>query len=241
MYSPRTHLTSGGFSSMGWAVPAAIGAKLARPDRTVVCVLGDGDFLMTAQEIALSVTAGAPVVFVVQNNAGYMSIRGGQRKQTSRHIGTEFSHPDGSPYSPDFAAVGRAFGIESWKVSDADSLESTLHKAVQSGAPALVEVPTDRDAAAPGCPAGGTSRYRRTSPTSGRTSTSGPGPPSSTSDLGGHRSRAAAAARASVPPAARAAPDLARNLAVMARWAHGSHYGRRCARRGGPAASCAAP
>ncbi|MFD8377110.1 thiamine pyrophosphate-dependent enzyme [Streptomyces sp. NPDC059679] len=52
MYSPRTHLTSGGFSSMGWAVPAAIGAKPARPDRTVVCVLGDGDFLMTAQEIA---------------------------------------------------------------------------------------------------------------------------------------------------------------------------------------------
>ncbi|MFD2415691.1 thiamine pyrophosphate-dependent enzyme [Amycolatopsis pigmentata] len=96
------------------------------PDRTVVCVLGDGDFLMTAQEIALSVTMGAPVVFVVQNNAGYMSIRGGQRKQTSRHIGTEFSRPDGSPYSPDFAAPGASFGIESWKVSDPDSLEPTL-------------------------------------------------------------------------------------------------------------------
>ncbi|MEV7797322.1 thiamine pyrophosphate-dependent enzyme [Streptomyces sp. NPDC087512] len=45
VYSPRTHLTSGGFSSMGWAVPAAVGAKLARPDSPVVCVLGDGDFL----------------------------------------------------------------------------------------------------------------------------------------------------------------------------------------------------
>ncbi|AYC38425.1 thiamine pyrophosphate-binding protein [Streptomyces griseorubiginosus] len=152
VYSPRTHLTSGGFSSMGWAIPAAVGAKLARPESPVVCVLGDGDFLMTSQEIALSVTAGAPVIFVVQNNAGYMSIRGGQRKQTSRHIGTEFSHPDGSPYSPDFAAMGRAFGIESYKVNDADSLEPTLRKAVQSGAPAVIEVPTDRDAAGPWVP-----------------------------------------------------------------------------------------
>jgi acetolactate synthase-1/2/3 large subunit len=152
VYGPRTHLTSGGFSSMGWAVPAAVGAKLGQPDRTVVCVLGDGDFLMTAQEIALSVTTGAPVVFVVQNNAGYMSIRGGQRKQTSRHIGTEFSRPDGTPYSPDFAALGTSFGIDSWKVADAESLEPTLRKAIESGAPALVEVPTDRDAAGPWVP-----------------------------------------------------------------------------------------
>jgi acetolactate synthase-1/2/3 large subunit len=137
---------------MGWAIPAAIGAKLGRPDRTVACVLGDGDFLMTAQEIALSVTTGAPVVFVVQNNAGYMSIRGGQRKQTSRHIGTEFSRPDGTPYSPDFAALGASFGIESWRVPDAESLEPILRKAVQSGEPALVEVPTDRDAAGPWVP-----------------------------------------------------------------------------------------
>ncbi|WP_286901981.1 thiamine pyrophosphate-binding protein [Thermocrispum sp.] len=152
VYLPRTHMTSGGFSSMGWAVPAAIGAKLGSPDRTVVCVLGDGDFLMTAQEIALSVTANAPVVFVVQNNAGYMSIRGGQRKLTSRHIGTEFSRPDGSPYSPDYAALAASFGLESWKVTDADSLDPTLRKAVDSGAPALVEVPTDRDAAGPWVP-----------------------------------------------------------------------------------------
>ncbi|WP_028922296.1 thiamine pyrophosphate-binding protein [Pseudonocardia acaciae] len=152
VYEPRTHLTSGGFSSMGWAVPAAVGAKLGRPDRVVACVLGDGDFLMTAQEIALAVTADAPVVFVVQNNAGYMSIRGGQRKQTSRHIGTEFNRPDGTPYSPDFAALGAAFGIESWKVSEPGSLEPTLRKAVESGAPALVEVPTDRDAAGPWVP-----------------------------------------------------------------------------------------
>lgn len=152
VYHPRTHLTSGGFSSMGWAVPAAIGAKLAAPDRQVACVLGDGDFLMTSQEIGVCVQHDIPVVFVVQDNAGYMSIRGGQRKQTSRHIGTEFNRPDGTPYSPDFKALGQSFGLESFRVDDPADLESTYRKAFDSKAPALIEIPTDRDAAGPWVP-----------------------------------------------------------------------------------------
>jgi acetolactate synthase I/II/III large subunit len=152
VYEPRTHLTSGGFSSMGWAVPAAMGAKLAAPDRQVACVLGDGDFLMTVQEIGMCITHDIPVVFVVQDNSGYMSIRGGQRKQTSRHIGTEFNRPDGTAYSPDFKALGAAFGLESFRVDDPAQLESTYRKAFDSQAPALVEIPTDRDAAGPWVP-----------------------------------------------------------------------------------------
>lgn len=152
VYEPRTHMTSGGFSSMGWAIPAAIGAKLGAPDRTVVCVLGDGDFLMTAQEIGLTVMHDIPVVFVVQNNAGFMSIRGGQRKQTSRHVGTEFNRPDGTPYSPDFKALGESFGLQSWRVESDAELEDVLRKAIESGKPALVEVPTDRDASGPWVP-----------------------------------------------------------------------------------------
>ena len=152
VYAPRTHLTSGGFSSMGWAVPAAMGAKLAAPQRQVACVLGDGDFLMTAQEIGICVTHDIPVVFIVQNNAGFMSIRGGQRKQTSRHIGTEFNHPDGTPYSPDFRALGAAFGLESYRVEDPADLEATYRKAFAANAPVLIEVPTDRDAAGPWVP-----------------------------------------------------------------------------------------
>ena len=152
VYEPRTHLTSGGFSSMGWAVPAAIGAKLGAPDRPVVCVLGDGDFLMTSQEIGVCIQHDIPVVFVVQDNSGFMSIRGGQRKQSSRHIGTEFNRPDGTPYSPDFQAVGEAFGLESYRVESNEELEGVLRKAVESGKPALVQVPTDRDAAGPWVP-----------------------------------------------------------------------------------------
>ncbi|MCW1243158.1 thiamine pyrophosphate-binding protein [Pseudomonas sp. SAICEU22] len=152
VYTPRTHLTSGGFSSMGWAVPAAIGAKLAAPNQPVVCILGDGDFLMTSQEIAICVTNNIPVVFLIQNNAGYMSIRGGQRKQTSRHIGTEFNHPDGTPYSPDFKAVGEAFGLKSFRVERPEDLEPTLQQALDLNAPVLIEIPTDRDAAGPWVP-----------------------------------------------------------------------------------------
>lgn len=152
VYEPRTHLTTGGFSSMGWAVPAALGAKLAAPDRQVACVLGDGDFLMTMQEIGIAVTHNIPVVFIIQDNSGFMSIRGGQRKQTSRHIGTEFNLPDGTPYSPNFKDIGSAFGLKSFRPSSSDDLEKTLRDAFNSGGPALVELPTDRDAAGPWVP-----------------------------------------------------------------------------------------
>lgn len=152
VYEPRTHLGSGGFSSMGWAVPASIGAKLAQPDRKVACVLGDGDFLMTMEEIAVCVTNDIPVVFVVQNNAGYLSIRGGQRKIFDRHIGSEFTRTDGTPYSPDFTTIAQGFGLDAHKVEDPAKLEDTLRRAVESDGPVLVEVPTSRDAAGPWVP-----------------------------------------------------------------------------------------
>jgi acetolactate synthase-1/2/3 large subunit len=152
VYQPRTHLTSGGFSSMGWAVPAAIGAKLAAPHQPVVCILGDGDFLMTSQEIAICMTNNIAVVFVVQNNSGYMSIRGGQRKQMDRHVATEFNRPDGTPYSPDYKSLGEAFGLKSWRVERPQDLEPILRQALAANAPVLIEVPTDRDAAGPWVP-----------------------------------------------------------------------------------------
>ena len=152
VFGPRTHLTSGTYSSMGWAVPAAIGAKLGRPDRKVVCVLGDGDFLQTLQEIGVAVMYQIPVLFVVQNNSGYMSIRGGQRKQHDRHVASEFATRDGLPYSPDFEGIARNFGLRSWKVSDPALLESTFAEALALDTPSLVEVITARDAAGPFVP-----------------------------------------------------------------------------------------
>jgi acetolactate synthase-1/2/3 large subunit len=152
VYEPRTHLTSGSFSSMGWAVPASMGAKLAKPDTPVVCILGDGDFLMSIQEIAGCVTNNIPVVFLVQNNCGYMSIRGGQRKLMDRHVGSEFTTPDGEPYSPDFVEVAKAFGLEAWRADTGEGVAKALQEALDSGKPALVEAVTARDAAGPFVP-----------------------------------------------------------------------------------------
>jgi acetolactate synthase-1/2/3 large subunit len=151
VYEPRTHMTSGGYSSMGWAVPAAIGAKLARPDRQVACVVGDGDFLQTGQELGVCAQHEIPVVFVVQNNGGYMSIRGGQRKIMDRHLLSEFAH-NGTPYQVDITALGKAFGIDSVRVEESADLQPQIERALASEGPALIEVPTSRDAAGPWVP-----------------------------------------------------------------------------------------
>jgi acetolactate synthase-1/2/3 large subunit len=156
VYEPRTHMTSGGYSSMGWAVPAAIGAKLARPDRQVACIVGDGDFLQTGQELGVCAQHGIPVVFVVQNNGGYMSIRGGQRKIMGRHLLSEFSefsrNGGDEAYTVDVTAVAKGFGVEAEKVESSEDLQPALERALASEGPALVEVPTSRDAAGPWVP-----------------------------------------------------------------------------------------
>jgi acetolactate synthase I/II/III large subunit len=149
VYEPRTHITSGSFSSMGFALPAAIGAKLAKPDVPVVCIIGDGDFMMCVQELAVCAMYDIPVVFLILNNSGYISIRDGQNNLMGRQIGSEFNYQngDGRPYSVDFVALAKSFGFEvSAKVQAADEIGSTIKRALDSNAPALVEVPITRDA-----------------------------------------------------------------------------------------------
>ncbi|MBD3861611.1 thiamine pyrophosphate-binding protein [Bacillus sp. 28A-2] len=152
VYEPRTFLTSGSYSSMGWAVPAALGAQLAQPDRKVVCIVGDGDFMQSLPEIAVAVMHNIPVVFLVQNNMGYMSIRGGQRKITGRHIGTEFNTKDGAPYTPNFAKVAKHFGLKSWRAETPEEVSGALKEALNTNGPTLVEAMTARDAGGPFVP-----------------------------------------------------------------------------------------
>jgi acetolactate synthase-1/2/3 large subunit len=147
VYEPRTHITSGSFSSMGFALPAAIGAKLAKPDVPVVCIIGDGDFMMCVQELAVCAMHNLAVVFLVLNNSGYISIRDGQNYLLGRQIGSEFNHAgDGRPYSVDFVALAKSFGFEvAAKVQAAEEIGSTIQRALEAKAPALVEVPITRD------------------------------------------------------------------------------------------------
>ncbi|HEX5824824.1 MAG TPA: thiamine pyrophosphate-binding protein [Candidatus Limnocylindrales bacterium] len=147
---PRTHLTSGGFSTMGFTLPAAIGAQLAHPGRQVVAVCGDGDFLQTMQELQAAVLAGTPVCTIVLDNSGWISIKGGQETFFGRSAWTDFLTPDGSVYSPDFAAIGAAFGIHSAVATSPDEVEPAVTRALASAGPSLVHVKVDRDLAVAG-------------------------------------------------------------------------------------------
>ncbi len=147
---PRTHLTSGGFSTMGFELPAAIGAQLAHPERQVLSVSGDGSFLQSMQELQTAVLAGTPVCAVILDNSGWISIKGGQEAFFGRPAWTDFLTPDGSLYSPDFAAIGRAFGLHAESVTAPDGVRPAVERALASGGPSLVHVTVDRDLATAG-------------------------------------------------------------------------------------------
>jgi acetolactate synthase-1/2/3 large subunit len=146
---PRTHITSGGFSTMGFTLPAAIGAQLAQPDAQVLAICGDGDFLQTMQELATAAMLGTPVCTVVLDNSGWISIKGGQQAHFGRTAATDFLR-DGQPYSPDFAAIGRAFGIHAELADEAVDVRPAVERALASGGPSLVHVRVDRDLAVAG-------------------------------------------------------------------------------------------
>jgi len=147
--APRTHITSGGFSTMGFTLPAAIGAQLAVPDAQVLAICGDGDFLQTMQELATAAMLGAPVCTVILDNAGWISIKGGQRAHFGRTAATDFMR-DGEPYSPDFAAIARAFGVHAETAHEPARVRPAVERALASGGPSLVHVRVDRDLAVAG-------------------------------------------------------------------------------------------
>jgi acetolactate synthase-1/2/3 large subunit len=141
---PRTHLTSGGFSTMGFELPAAIGAQLAAPDREVLAIAGDGSFLQSIQELSTAAIQDVPVCAVVLDNSGWISIKGGQTATFGRAAATDFIR-NGETYSPDFAAIGRAFGIHAERVDDPDEVCPAVARALASGGPSLVHIAVDRN------------------------------------------------------------------------------------------------
>jgi thiamine pyrophosphate-dependent acetolactate synthase large subunit-like protein len=132
--APRTFLYPIGSATLGYGVPAAIGAKIAHPDRPVIAVVGDGGLLFTAQELATATKYRLPIVFVVMNDQDYGAIRYLQ----ARLFGRTGEHALGGP---DVLALARAFGLEAYQAPDAGALRSALDKALSQSGPVLVEVP----------------------------------------------------------------------------------------------------
>ena len=130
--------------AMGYGFPAAIAAKLAAPQREVVCVAGDGDFLMTGQELATAVQHDARVVVIVVDNGTYGTIRMHQeRDYPARTIATDLRNPD-------FAAYAEAFGAAAFRVERTEDFPAALAAARQAGRPALIHLITDAEDIAPG-------------------------------------------------------------------------------------------
>lgn len=133
---PRGLLTSGGLGTMGFGLPAAIGAALALPGTPVICVSGDGSILMNIQELATLAETGACVKIVLFDN-GHLGL---VRQQQVLFFG---DRPFASSFQarPDFCAIARGFGIPSVDLGEVSDIEGALAAALGSPGPALIRVP----------------------------------------------------------------------------------------------------
>ncbi len=134
-------ITPGGASTMGFGPAAAVGVQIARPERTVVALIGDGGMGAQLPSVPMAVEQGAPVVFVVMNNRSHGTISDLQTANFGRSFGCDFLGPDGQPYSPDFAAYGRACGADGYTVDSAASFGEALRAALAARRPAVLDVP----------------------------------------------------------------------------------------------------
>jgi acetolactate synthase-1/2/3 large subunit len=148
---PRSFITSGGLGTMGYGVPAAIGAKAARPEATVVCVDGDGCFQMTGQELATSVLENLPIVVVIVNNGSLGMVRQWQ----DMFFDERFSEVHLTHHIPDYAKLAEAYGAVGLTVETEDELEGALEQAISCGRTAVVDARVDpREHCFPMIPAG---------------------------------------------------------------------------------------
>jgi acetolactate synthase I/II/III large subunit len=138
---PRQWLTSGGLGTMGFGLPAAIGAALAEPRRTVVCFTGDGSLLMNLQELATAAEEAVNVKLVLLNNGHLGLVR--QQQQllyNGRYSASRFTA------APDFAAIARGFGIAAYDLSDDADPLAALARGLREPGPCLINVPIAADA-----------------------------------------------------------------------------------------------
>jgi acetolactate synthase-1/2/3 large subunit len=126
---------------MGYGLPAAIGAKAARPDATVICIDGDGCFQMTCQELATAALERLPIVTVILNNGWLGMVRQWQEMfYDERYAQTHLTQ-----VAPDYAKLAEAYGCAGFTVESEDQLEDALAAAVNAGRSAVVDVRCDAE------------------------------------------------------------------------------------------------
>jgi len=132
--APRSWFNSStGYGTLGYGLPAAIGAKLAAPHRPVACLIGDGGLQFTLPELASAVEAGAPIIVIVWNNSGYGEIRKYMVARDITPVGVD-------PYTPDFIMLARGFGCVARTADDPATLAAALKEAAVAKLPTVIEI-----------------------------------------------------------------------------------------------------
>lgn len=139
IYEAGSILTPGGFATMGFGAPAALGAKIAQPDKVVVSLVGDGGFGQNPALLATAAEENIPVVWIIMNNYAFGTIAGLQKAHYGTTLGTLFER-DGNPYSPDYAAIAKAYGVEGIKIEAAEEFKPALQRAIESNKPVVIDV-----------------------------------------------------------------------------------------------------
>jgi thiamine pyrophosphate-dependent acetolactate synthase large subunit-like protein len=133
---PRTWLHPVGYGTLGYALPAAIGAKLGAPERAVVAIAGDAGFLFTVQELATAVELGLPIAILLWNNDALQQIAEGMTERGIPEVGVRLRNPD-------FQALARAFGCRAVRPDSLADLQDAVRAAVIADGPTLIEVRED--------------------------------------------------------------------------------------------------
>jgi acetolactate synthase-1/2/3 large subunit len=135
-YAPNTCLISNGLSTMGWTVPGAIGAKIARPEVKVLVATGDGSFLMNSQEIETALRLRLPFVILVWVDDAYGLISWKMDMEIGHDVDTRFGNPD-------FVAYAESFGAKGYRISSADELLPRLRAALADDTVSVIACPVD--------------------------------------------------------------------------------------------------
>jgi acetolactate synthase-1/2/3 large subunit len=133
---PRAFISSGGLGTMGFGFPAALGAKVAKPNVPVVDIAGDGSFLMTEQDLATSIIEDIPVVVMILNNSSLGMVVQWQRLFYNRRYSNTILKN-----VPDFVKLAEAYGAKGARVDSLNELEQFLKEAIKSDVTYVIDVP----------------------------------------------------------------------------------------------------
>ncbi|MHB9344350.1 thiamine pyrophosphate-binding protein [Fusobacterium polymorphum] len=137
-----TIMHPGGLATMGFGSAALLGVKLAKPDKKVITLIGDGGFGTNPSVLATAKEYNIPVVWVVMNNYAFGTIAGLEGAHYKHNFGTVF-RIDSKPYNPEWAEVAKAYGIKAKKIQSADEFKEAFREAINSNEPYLLDVPME--------------------------------------------------------------------------------------------------